>query len=83
MREVFDPRTESGSERFSSLSCLLTTTFTLLSIFSLVETISLKNLGGTSVLTCEIFTSGFRPWLKNVACSSSLLMNVGAPVYIT
>ena len=32
----------TGSELFSSLTCLLTTVFTLLSIFSLTETISLK-----------------------------------------
>ena len=32
----------TGSELFSSLTCLLTTVFTLLSIFSLIETISLK-----------------------------------------
>ena len=42
-------------------------TFILLIIFSLVETISLK-IWETSVLVCEVFTSGFRPWLENFAC---------------
>lgn len=34
--------TASGSRRFSTLTCLLTTTFISFSIFSLLETISLK-----------------------------------------
>ena len=29
-------------------------------------------MGGTTLLECEIFTSGFRPRLKNVACLSSI-----------
>ena len=32
-----------------------------------------ENLGETNVLACKMFTSGYRPWLKNVACLSSLL----------
>ena len=32
-----------------------------------------ENLGETNVLACKMFTSGCRPWLKNVACLSSLL----------
>ena len=27
-----------------------------------------ENLGETNVLACKMFTSGCRPWLKNVAC---------------
>ena len=42
-------------------------------ISSLVETISLRNLAETNVLGCEMFPSGFRPWLKNVFCVSSLI----------
>ena len=56
----------TGSELFSYLTCFHTTKFILISIFSLVETIRLKNLAGTIVLVCEMFTSGFRTWLKNV-----------------
>ena len=33
-----------------------------------------ENLGETNVLTCKMFTSGCRPWLKNVACLSSLVL---------
>ena len=33
-----------------------------------------ENLRETTVLACEMFTSGCRPWLKNVACLSSLLL---------
>ena len=40
--QVFEPRTATGSVLFSFLTCLDTTTFILLSVFSLVETISLK-----------------------------------------
>ena len=40
--DVFEPRTATGSEVFFYLTCLHTTTVTLLSIFSLVETISSK-----------------------------------------
>ena len=32
-----------------------------------------ENLGETNVLACKMCTSGCRPWLKNVACLSSLL----------
>ena len=32
-----------------------------------------ENLRGTTVLACEMFTYGVRPWLKNVACLSSLI----------
>ena len=32
-----------------------------------------ENLRETTVLACEMFTSGVRPWLKNVACLSSLM----------
>ena len=32
-----------------------------------------ENLRETTVQACEMFTSGCRPWLKNVACLSSLI----------
>ena len=35
-----------------------------------------ENLGETNVLACKMFTSGCRPWLKNVACLSSLLRDL-------
>ena len=35
-----------------------------------------QNLRETTVLVCEMFTSGFRPRLKNVACMSSLISMV-------
>ena len=34
-----------------------------------------ENLGEANVLTYEMSTSGFRPWLKNVACLSSLIID--------
>lgn len=40
--QCFESRTETGGELFSYLPCFLTTTLTLLIIFSLVQTISLK-----------------------------------------
>ena len=39
---VFETRTATGSELFSLLTCLYTTTFKLLSIFSPLEMISIK-----------------------------------------
>ena len=39
---VFETRTDTGSELFSLLTCLHTTTFTLLSIFSPLEMINTK-----------------------------------------
>lgn len=54
----------------SYLTSLDTTTFTLSSIFSLVEAISLAIW---ERLACEMFTSGFRPWLINVACLTFLI----------
>ena len=41
-RNIFEPRTATGSVLFSYLTSLHDTIFILLSIFSLVETISLK-----------------------------------------
>jgi len=41
-RDVFEVRTAPGSELLSYLTCLHTTSFIILSIFSLVKTISLK-----------------------------------------
>ena len=39
---VFELRTDTGSELFSYFTCLHTTTFIFLSLFALVETITLK-----------------------------------------
>ena len=39
---VFETRTATGSELFSLFTCLHTTTFTLLNIFSPLEMISIK-----------------------------------------
>ena len=36
-----------------------------------------ENLRETTVLACEMFTSSCRPWLKNVACLSSLFFLCG------
>ena len=46
------------------------TTFTLLLSLSLFTI----HLGETTVLACEMFISGCRPWLKNVACLIKLLI---------
>ena len=71
---MFEPRTDTESVLFSYFTCLHTTTLIFLSLFALVETISdFENLGETNILTCKMFTSGCRPWLKNVACVSSLI----------
>ena len=70
---IFEPRTDAGSVLFSYFTCLHTTTFIFLSLFALVETISLKIWKRPSVLACEMFTSGCLPWLKNVAYLSSLM----------
>ena len=32
-----------------------------------------ENLRETTVLACEMFTSGRRPWFKSIACLSSLM----------
>ena len=40
--DVFELRTATGCELFSNLTCLHTTIFALLSMFSLVDEISLK-----------------------------------------
>ena len=50
----------TGNRLYSCLGCLHSTTFVF------------ENLGETSVLACEMFTSGFLPWLKNVGLFSSL-----------
>ena len=52
-----------GSELLSSVTCFHTTTFKLLSIFLLVEMIPLE-IWETTVLACEMFTSGFRSHSK-------------------
>ena len=40
---MFEMRTATGNELFSLLTCLHTTTFISLSIFSLLDTLSLKS----------------------------------------
>ena len=65
--DVFEPRAATGSELFPYLTRLHSTTLVSLSIFSLVDT------SGENHCPSEIFTSGFRLWVKNVACWSSLM----------
>ena len=60
---VFETWTATGSELFSLLACLNTTTFPLLSIFIRDE--KYKNLGDNTVLEREMFSSRCRPRLKN------------------
>ena len=63
--DVFERRTATGSELFS----LLTSLHTAIAKYLFTNTDDeLKNLGDTTVLACEMFTSGCRPRLKNVAC---------------
>ena len=38
-----------------------------------------ENVAETNVLACKMLTSGCRPWLKNVACLSSLIPCYGQP----
>ena len=54
--------------------------YILKSLFSSRDDL-LENLAETTVLACEMFTSGCRPWLKNLACLSSLLGPVSTAVY--
>ena len=69
----------TGSELFSYLTCLRATTFLMFSVLSIVETIILE-IWETTVLPREMFSSGFRLWLKlkNVACLSSQLNSLTA-----
>ena len=46
------------SEAFTLLICLDVTTFVLLSVFTLMEKICLKNLGKTTAQECKKATSG-------------------------
>ena len=64
---IFEPGTATGSELFSSLTCLHTTTLKLLSIFFTCRDDKRGNLEGANVLACEMSTSSFCPWLKTVA----------------
>ena len=45
IRELFEPPADTGSVLFSYFTCLHITTFTFLSLFALVETITLKIWG--------------------------------------
>ena len=54
------------------LTCLHTTTFTLLRLFFTTRDDQFENLVDTTALACETFTSGCRPWRKNVAWFSSI-----------
>ena len=42
LKSSFEPRTDTGSVQFSYFTCLHTTIFIFLSLFALVETITLK-----------------------------------------
>lgn len=53
----------TGSELFSYLTCLRATTFLMFSVLSIVKTIILE-IWETTVLPHEMFSSGFRLWLK-------------------
>ena len=64
-RRSFEPQTTTGSELFSNLTCFHTTKFILYQF---------ENLGETTVLARQIFSSGFHPWLKNVHRLSPLLV---------
>ena len=59
-------RRQLGVTFFSYLTCLLTTVFLLLSIFSLIEAISLK-IERDHCPGMENVHFRFRPWLKNDA----------------
>ena len=62
---VFETRTTTGSELISLLSCPHTTTFALLSIFSPLE------MGDNTVLVCEMFSSGCRPFGQKTGIATS------------
>ena len=62
---VFETPTATGSELFSLLTCLYTTTFTLLSILSPLQMISIKTWETPLSLHAKMLSSGCRPRLKN------------------
>ena len=55
---VFEWRTSTGSEPFSLLICFNATKFVWLSVFTLIETICLKNLFKITARECKKPTSG-------------------------
>ena len=55
---VFEWRTSTGSEPFSLLICFNATKFVWLSVFTLIETICLKNLLKITARECKKPTSG-------------------------
>ena len=67
---ILSPNLKVGQSRISYLELKHATFLShiyILSLFALVETISLKSWERPSVVACEMFTSGCRrPWLKNV-----------------
>ena len=67
----FETWVATRSDLFSLLTCLHRTTFTLLSIFSPLEMITIK-IWNTPLLGCEMFSSGCRLCRKNT-CFISLL----------
>ena len=70
---VQQPQTDTGRVLFSYFTCFHTTTFIFLSLFALVETISLKIWERPRSWPEKCSRSGCRPWPKNVACLSSLI----------
>ena len=64
---AFVTRTVTGSELFSLLTCPHTTAFTMLSIFSPLQTGTSKiwHVADNTFLASEMFSSGCRPRLEN------------------
>ena len=62
--------TTTGSEQYSYLTCLHTSKFMLLRVFSLIETICLKISAETNNLACEMFSSEVRLWFKKTKFAS-------------
>ena len=72
-RDVFKPRTATGSDLLCYLTCLYTITFVLLSRYLFTsKDDQLGNLGETIVLVCEMLTSGFSQWIKNVETAENV-----------
>ena len=64
-------RTATGSELFSSLTCLHHYIY-IKYLFNGRDDHQLENPGETTVLACEMFSSSFSPSLQKIACLSSL-----------
>ena len=77
---ILETQTTTGSELFSFLTCLYTTTFAKY-LYSIGED-SNKNLGDTIILAHEMFSSRLPSASQKRACLSFLLLFCGVHVHV-